>query len=206
MEFLLAPGDCIYIPRGFLHDAHTSDKSSFHVTLSIETVTWRDLIAEVLVADPQFRKTLPRHFGVGPVGNDKRQALATLVSNLAHSPHVDDALSLVTGRLFSNLETLPNGGLRGVENSGSLRADTWVGLADGVFGRVEVKKNSAFLHLPGASFGADRFMAPTFRFLLKQSAFRARDLPLKTTLNEKLKFVRALLIDGYLVRRPKPKN
>jgi hypothetical protein len=162
------------------------------------------LIAEVLVADPRFRQSLPRHFGEGGVNRDKRQALATLASTLGRSPHVSDALSRVTGRLFSNLESLPNGGFGSIENSKSLRGDTWVGLADGVFGRVEVKRDSAFLHLPGTSLGADRFMAPTFRFLLRTPAFRPRDLPLDTTTNEKLKFVRGLILGGYLVRRSKP--
>jgi ribosomal protein L16 Arg81 hydroxylase len=203
-EFLLAPGDFVYIPRGFLHEAHAGSESSLHLTLSIESVTWRDLIAEVLIADPRFRKALPRYFGAGPVRRDKRQAIATLASTLARSPHLSDALSRVTGRLFSNLESLPNGGFGSIETSKSLRADTWVGLADGVFGRVEAKRDSAVLHLPGTSLCADRFMAATFRFLLRTSAFRARDLPLDTTPSEKLKFVRRLILGGYLVRRPRP--
>ena len=81
---------------------------------------------------------------------------------------------------------------------------SWVGLADGVFGRVEVKGDSAVLHLPGTSLRAARVMAPAFRFLLRTSAFRARDLPVDAAPGEKLKFVRRLVLSGCLVRRPKP--
>lgn len=204
-EFLLAPGDFIYIPRGFLHEAQAGGESSLHLTLSLESATWRDLFSEILEADPRFRKALPRHFVAGrTLGRGKRLTIANLASALATSAHANDALSRVTGRLLTNLDSLPNGGFGRIEDSKSLRADTWVGLADGVFGRVEVKRDSAVLHLPGTSLGADRVMAPAFRFLLRTSAFRARDLPVDTSRSKKLRFVRGLVLGGYVVRRPKP--
>jgi hypothetical protein len=42
-------------------------------------------------------------------------------------------------------------------------------------------------------------MASTFRFLLKRGEFRPRDLPVKSSAEEKVKFVQQLLIGGYLV-------
>jgi ribosomal protein L16 Arg81 hydroxylase len=205
-EFLLAPGDLIYIPRGFLHEAHAGGESSLHLTLSVETVTWRDLFSEILSTDPRFREALPRHFIAGALGDGKRRTVATLASALATSEHLGEAFSQVSRRLFANLEAMPNGGLDRVEDYKSLRSDSWVGLADGVFGRVEVSRDRAILHLPGDSLQADRIMAATFRFLLKTSVFRPRDLPVDTVPREKLKFVRGLVLGGYVVRRPRPSN
>lgn len=204
-EFELEAGDFIYIPRGFLHEARSGDESSLHLTLILESATWRDLLGEMLVSDPRFRQALPRHFGIGgAAGTGNRRALAARASALANSPQLGAALSRVTGRLLTNLDSLPNGGFHRVEDSKSLRASTWVGLADGVFGRIEVKRDSALLHLPGTSLSAPRFMAPAFRFLLKAPAFRASDLPVDAVPREKLEFVRGLVSSGFLVRRPKP--
>ena len=204
-EFLVAPGDLIYIPRGFLHDAETGKDSSLHITLSVECATWRDLIAEVLSSDPRFRQSLPRHFTAkSGIGRSRRRKFASVVSGIATSPQVSSALSRVTGRLLSNLEALPNGGFAGIEDLMSLRANSWVGLADGVFGRVEARRDAAVLHLPGLSLSAGLSMAPTFRYLLKCSTFRPQDLPIDSRPAEKLKFVRELMLAGYVIRKLKP--
>jgi bifunctional lysine-specific demethylase and histidyl-hydroxylase MINA len=204
-EFMVAPGDFIYIPRGFLHDAETGKESSLHITLSVECVTWRDLIAEVLSSDPRFRESLPRYFTAKyGVRRSERQELASLVSGIATSPQVPSALSRVTGRLLSNLEALPNGGFACIEDSMSLRPNAWVGLADGVFGRVEARRDAAVLHLPGMSLSASPGMAPSFRYLLKCSTFRPQDLPIKSRPAEKLKFIRELMLAGYVIRKRKP--
>jgi len=38
---ILNPGDVLYMPRGFVHEAHTLDKEcSFHVTIALPTMDW----------------------------------------------------------------------------------------------------------------------------------------------------------------------
>jgi len=37
MEFTMEPHDVLYIPRGFLHEAHTCDEPSLHVTVTVPT-------------------------------------------------------------------------------------------------------------------------------------------------------------------------
>eukprot|EP00929_Paragymnodinium_shiwhaense_P067383 TRINITY_DN33925_c0_g1_i1.p1 TRINITY_DN33925_c0_g1~~TRINITY_DN33925_c0_g1_i1.p1 ORF type:complete len:430 (-),score=93.91 TRINITY_DN33925_c0_g1_i1:101-1390(-) len=37
MEFTIEPGDVLYIPRGFLHEAETGTDSSLHVTITVPT-------------------------------------------------------------------------------------------------------------------------------------------------------------------------
>src|SRR6185295_12103641 len=49
-DFVLRAGDVLYIPRGHVHDALTSDSISLHVTLGINVYTWADLFMEALNA------------------------------------------------------------------------------------------------------------------------------------------------------------
>lgn len=61
----LEPGDLLYIPRGFVHEARTRDTVSGHVTVSLQTQTYADLlrsIADNAHADPWLRKSLPVNF------------------------------------------------------------------------------------------------------------------------------------------------
>ncbi len=66
-EFTMEAGDCLYIPRGWIHDAVSVDEEpSLHVTIGLITKTWADLmieaISEVALREPDFRMSLPPHF------------------------------------------------------------------------------------------------------------------------------------------------
>jgi len=75
---VLEPGDCMYFPRGYIHQANTLDEShSLHITLSVyQRTSWGDFLEKLLpqalqVAmeeDVDFRRGLPigylKHVGV----------------------------------------------------------------------------------------------------------------------------------------------
>lgn len=61
----LKPGDCLYIPRGFLHSALANEDGSSHLTVGILSYTWNDVIREILnetTNDLAFRESLPIGF------------------------------------------------------------------------------------------------------------------------------------------------
>lgn len=61
----LAPGDVLYIPRGFPHDAAAREETSIHVTIGIQARTWLDLWRHVMEDAPEhapFREALPIGF------------------------------------------------------------------------------------------------------------------------------------------------
>jgi Cupin superfamily protein len=41
-DLVLRPGDTLYLPRGWLHQAETSDADSLHLTIGINAYTWVD--------------------------------------------------------------------------------------------------------------------------------------------------------------------
>jgi hypothetical protein len=62
MEVRMRPGDLLYIPRGFYHDALASSEASLHVTFSLAPHTGRvlfRLLEEMAMQDPDFRAYLP---------------------------------------------------------------------------------------------------------------------------------------------------
>lgn len=200
-ELVLSPGDLIYIPRGVLHDANTMEAASLHLTLSMEVVTWRDLITELLAVDPRFGQSLPPGFARGGVlSSGDRKRVRALASALATSRELSTAVASVGGRLLAHLVPLPVGGLGALDDAASLAVDTWLGLPEGALAHVSVTRTSATLTLPGAAFCAERRMAPVFRFVARGRRFRARDLPLAVSAAEKLKLVRELYAGGHLVR------
>ena len=63
MDVVLRAGDTLYLPRGWLHEALTSDEDSLHLTIGISVVTWLDAFRELLGEvedDVEFRRSVPR--------------------------------------------------------------------------------------------------------------------------------------------------
>ena len=90
----LAPGDCLYLPRGFVHSATAQQGVSLHITIGVHAVTAYDVLTAVMESaaeHPAFRAPLPAGFASsdGPGGG---KALAGAVESC-----VAEALSWLPG-------------------------------------------------------------------------------------------------------------
>ncbi len=99
----LGPGDTLYLPRGFVHAAATTDSRSLHLTVGVLAITWYDVLRDVMATasdELSFRHALP----VSPHGaleQDPDQLAAVLqqaAAWLAALP-VERARELVEARL-----------------------------------------------------------------------------------------------------------
>jgi hypothetical protein len=68
-EVVLAPGDLLYIPRGYAHEAFTTTSPSLHLTVGVSVYRWADLLREALAVvtrrDRRFRESIPHGLLVG---------------------------------------------------------------------------------------------------------------------------------------------
>jgi lysine-specific demethylase/histidyl-hydroxylase NO66 len=68
LETWLEPGDCLYLPRGYIHDGWTEDRASLHLTFSMpDPQTWADIIVRelrtrALEQSAELRSVLPMRF------------------------------------------------------------------------------------------------------------------------------------------------
>lgn len=59
-DVTLRAGDTLYLPRGWLHEAKTSDTDSLHITVGINVYTWMDAFRAAIdscAADAGFRRS-----------------------------------------------------------------------------------------------------------------------------------------------------
>lgn len=62
LDLTLAPGDCLYLPRGFPHCAETVESASAHLTVGLMARTWQQAVRHALdeaLIDPELRRALP---------------------------------------------------------------------------------------------------------------------------------------------------
>jgi ribosomal protein L16 Arg81 hydroxylase len=85
MDVTLKPGDVLYIPRGFFHDAMASARESLHLTIGLAPPSGRllfGLLEQAAIADPAFRAYLAdaRNDGGAPLAAQ----IADLMERLQH--------------------------------------------------------------------------------------------------------------------------
>ncbi|MBB2899974.1 ribosomal protein L16 Arg81 hydroxylase [Kineococcus radiotolerans] len=63
IDTVLEPGDALYLPRGWLHSARTTEDRSIHLTVGLLATTWADVLTDAVasagVADVALRRALP---------------------------------------------------------------------------------------------------------------------------------------------------
>jgi hypothetical protein len=121
-EVTLAPGDTLYLPRGYRHEAATGEDRSLHVTLALLPVRVIDLIEGALqfaaVSQVEFRRALPRGWHLDQTFPDRfaAQIAGELARELrgacvraARDLVCDDAFAVtrtVADEIFANLDRL----------------------------------------------------------------------------------------------------
>jgi bifunctional lysine-specific demethylase and histidyl-hydroxylase NO66 len=78
-DFVLRAGDTLYLPRGWLHQAETSDTDSLHLTIGINAYTWLDA-AKAALAETEHELAF-RH-GVDGGGDEAEQLAERLNAEL----------------------------------------------------------------------------------------------------------------------------
>ncbi len=88
LEVELQAGDCLYIPRGFIHAGTATAQASMHLSIGLVPPTWGTLLrklTETALDDESFREALP--YGFHTMAPDKLRSMLA------------DRISLLTGRL-----------------------------------------------------------------------------------------------------------
>ncbi|MFI8766496.1 JmjC domain-containing protein [Streptomyces sp. NPDC053792] len=200
-EFVLEPGDVLYVPEYRGHAARTGAVSSLHLTVRLFPLRWRDVLDEVVAALPGLNAPVPHARTADP------DALAAGLTDLLGSPDVGTALPGLLGglsaRRTARRAVLADGGL--VEH-GSLEGideNTWLARARGTDCQVAADDVSATIHFPGGAVRGPIGVLAAFEYVAGARVLRAVDLPGVLAPGATVDIVRRLVAEG-LLRRARP--
>jgi hypothetical protein len=192
-ELTLRAGDTLYLPRGWLHEAETSDTDSLHLTVGINTYTWMDAVQAALAdcADElEFRRAVPED-GIGGeiLAERLRERLDPgAVARRRRRKLVQSRAPILEGQL-SNLRALAHLGEETlVERRSTVLADLDTG--EDEVGLVFEGKEVRF----PASVREDVAFCTTV-----EEPFRPADLPGDLDAEGRLVLVRRLVREGFLL-------
>lgn len=176
-DVTLTPGDLLYLPRGFVHEAASQQSSSLHLTLSVQAATWANVIERLIEQEPGLGEPLPAGFCKGAVPQTSdTAALAGIVASLAQSPGLNRAMIEIFNRNLLDGDMPANGQLAWLETEPKVEPDSWLVLADGVSAQLEREGDVPVLRVPGAAYRADPRAAGFFGAVCAGRPFRLRDL------------------------------
>jgi hypothetical protein len=193
MDVTMRAGDTLYMPRGWLHKAMTSDAASLHLTVGINVATWRDAIRaavdEAAREDVTFRQGV-RADGAAPGG--LFEALAARLTPEAVAQR--RRRSFVEGRRSLRGDVFDQ--LRALEHLG---AETELERRESVIADLDVDDREARISFEGRAVSFPPRVAPELEYLLRvEEPFTAADLPGPLDEAGRLVLVRRLVREGLL--------
>ncbi len=202
-DFVLRAGDLLYIPRGHIHDAVTSDSISLHVTLGIKTYTWADLFMEALGAlfqqDARFRHALPIGFALdGTAAAEARAECARLVRGLADGKlPAEPMLDMLAERFIMTRLPLMEGHFTALTGGSPITPQTRVCKRAWLY-RLTTRGDTLHLLYHGKSLTLPRSLEATLHFILDRDAFEVASLPGPLNDEGKVGLIRQLIEEGLL--------
>ncbi len=183
-EIHLKPGDVLYIPRGWVHEATTNQIASLHLTIGIHPPLGKDLLnaaIEALVGRyPELREALP----VGPLNvPEKRECLvnrfAQLVELFSTHATADEAARVIDDQLLRRGRSGGDGHLfKDIEQIHCLKSDTTLERRLSIPCRVVRTDDGAGLQfLNGLIKGPANFEVAMDFVASNTAPFRVSDIP-----------------------------
>lgn len=201
-ELTLHPGDLLYCPPGYIHEAWTEDSAALHLSVVIEASRWTDMLADALDAvsdrDERYRHSLPPGLLLErQPASDARERFKGLLRDFAEQGNFEEALDRLADRFLSGLRPLPDGHLGRLAQVDALELDSVVRKRDGMPCRVDTAQGMASIQFPGSTVRGPLSLEPALRFIAEAGTFPIRALPALGD-ESKLILVHRLLREGLL--------
>jgi bifunctional lysine-specific demethylase and histidyl-hydroxylase NO66 len=190
IDILLGPGDTLYLPRGWLHEARTSEVDSLHLTVGINVYTWVDAFRDAL-SDVEDELGFRRSVEVGSAP-DLLELLAERVTRA-------DVVRRKEARLERRRRPVLDGQLSQLRRLDSVTVGTPLERRPSALAALEETDDGVALVFHGKRLLLPGRLAEEAAFVAEVDApFSASDLPGRLDDAGRLVLVRRLVREGLL--------
>ena len=205
--FELCPGDVLYIPRGFVHEARALEHDSLHLTVTVSVVRWASVLHNLIdIAsrhDIEFRKAVDIEVLQTGEALPAHSIVTMLLKRIGAQEYLTPAVSEIQDRLLADKVRLPIiGPLNGTVDD-DVQVGSVVGVApDQVYLFNRSRDGALFLKFIGASIEISDDLEEIVRFVCERKTFIVEELPGAFTASEKVGLIKRLVDCGFLTVYP----
>jgi hypothetical protein len=192
LDLTLEPGDTLYLPRGWLHEALTSERDSLHLTIGINTYTTRDAVRAALDSaedEVALRRGAP----------DERELADDVLELLRERLGPELVAERMRERFVATRRPILDGQLEQLRRLGTLDLETPLERRPSVIADLHAGEEGLVLAFEGKRISFPDRVVEELEFAVTASVgFAARELP--GTLDDagRLVLVRRLIREGFL--------
>ncbi|MCA9608198.1 MAG: hypothetical protein KC619_21460 [Myxococcales bacterium] len=202
-EFTLHPGDMVYVPRGLMHDATSTDEPSCHITLGVLPNSWTDLILEAVarvgLEDSELRRSLPAGFASQSYDRDNARAFfRDLLQRVVEKADFDAALDHFAEDLLSTRHALVYGQMGQIARLPSLTIDDRAAPRPSLLFYLEKDDARVKVLAHGGSITLPIHAAESLEHALTAEEYRIGDLPGDLDDAGKLVLIKKLVREGLV--------
>ena len=190
LDLVLEPGDMLYMPRGWLHEALTSDEDSLHLTIGVTVYTWLDALRAALEAcadELEVRRSVP----------DDGVPTADLLRVLEARLDPDDVVRRRRSKLVRTRRPVLEGALSELRASDALTSETLLERRPTVLSELD---DGALVFEGKRIRVPERALAELRAVIESDGPFRADELPGELDAESRLVLLRRLIREGFVRR------
>lgn len=177
LSFTMHPGDCAYIPRGYMHDAvNVGDQPSLHITVGLLVKKWAEFMLEVLsevaIDNPKFRESMP--IGFARRGFNKDNALVhfnELMSIFSEEANFEEVFEVFKDELYRTRKANIKGAL--IQSSASIEVSDLYVLREKFQASLSIENDNAILSCAGGDLKFEAKAYEALRQILGGAPFAA---------------------------------
>ena len=202
-EFTLETGEALYVPRGWMHAAATTDSTSVHITLGVMSYTWADLLAdslsELVDRNSSWRENVPLGFAAD-VGLDKEleEELSRRILTLSGEMDLHAVVPARAETFVEHLRPRATDYLKQVVHADEVSEESRVCWRPGVPGRIALRDGRVALISRGREVDFPSEAKTTLECLLRGEIIRAGEILDGLDWLSRRVILKALIREGWL--------
>lgn len=205
-EITMRAGDVLYMPRGVPHEAYTTDKSSMHITIGIQSTQWIDFITKALLNLSQkhieLRKALPIGFlnlnSDNLLSTDAQLDFINVLQQVFLKENIEGSLNILGEEFRTKEQPKSDGHFSSLDKLNHIHLNSKLAKREGLTSKVTDSPSGARILFQGNTIKGPSQIANTLTYISEQKGiFIVNDIPFVSDEN-KLKLAKRLVRGGLL--------
>ncbi|WP_424094725.1 cupin domain-containing protein [Moorena producens] len=200
-EVELTPGDLLYIPRGLIHDALTTDTASVHITLGFHPNYWFEIlqeIAELAEEKAEFRKAVPNGITAESYQSKFKQDFLSLTQSLINNLDLDEILERKFYKYIDSKLSEDQNRFKDSIQVNQLTLNSVLAKRPNIFYKLERDDENVYVKFYGKKLDFPRFTEPSINTLLQSQSFAVKDIGGLVTDEGKIDLATKFIQEGFL--------